>query len=142
MPEVPAVPTNRSILESTKKILGVATEFKAFDLDIITHINSALSTLEQIGVGPAGGFLVEDEQDEWVHLLGGDPRLNQVKSYIYLRVRLIFDPPATSFAIDAIKEQIKEMEWRLQVVADPIEIVLPENDSVFGYPLILDGGGA
>lgn len=117
---------NSSILESTKKILGVASEFKAFDLDIITHINSALSTLEQIGVGPAGGFFVEDDIAEWGDLLGTDPRLNQVRSYVYLRVRLLFDPPATSFAIDAIKEQIKEMEWRLQVVMDPILVTVPD----------------
>jgi len=111
---------NESILTSTKKILGMAPEFKAYDLDVITHINSVLSTLEQIGVGPAGGFFIEDETAKWGDLLGSDPRLNMVKSYVFLRVRLLFDPPGTSFAIASLEKQAEQMEWRLQVASDPI----------------------
>lgn len=126
---------NDSILDSTKKILGMAPEFKAFDLDILTHINSVFSDLEQIGVGPAGGFFIEDENAVWGDLLGTDPRLNRVKSYVFLRVRLLFDPPATSFAIASLEKQAEQMEWRLQVATDPVLVVVPDLDSA-----ILDGG--
>lgn len=117
---------NESILNSTKKILGMDAEFKAFDLDVITHINSVLSDLEQIGVGPAGGFFIEDETAKWGDLLGSDPRLNAVKSYVFLRVRLLFDPPGTSFAIASLEKQAEKMEWRLQVATDPIMITIPD----------------
>lgn len=127
--------TNDSILDSTKKILGMAPEFKAFDLDILTHINSVFSDLEQIGVGPAGGFFIEDETALWGDLLGTDPRLNRVKSYVFLRVRLLFDPPATSFAIASLEKQAEQMEWRLQVATDPVLVIVPDLDSA-----ILDGG--
>jgi hypothetical protein len=105
-----------SILETTKKNLGIAPEYKAFDLDIITHINSALSVLEQIGVGPVGGLFITDETETWDHLLGSDPRLNAVKTLVYLKVRLIFDPPATSFVIAAFEKQIEELTWRVNMV--------------------------
>ena len=107
-----------SILNSTKKILGLSEEYDVFDLDVITHINSVFSTLEQLGVGPAGGFMIEGDTETWASFFGPDPRLNAVKSYVYLRVRLLFDPPATSFAVSAMQEQIKELEWRLNVAAD------------------------
>ena len=110
---------SQRILVSTKKILGIQPDYLAFDLDVITHINSAFSTLQQLGVGPAQGFAIEDDTAEWGDFLGHDPRLNQVKTYVYLRVRLLFDPPTTSFAIDAMEKQVKEMEWRLQVLMDP-----------------------
>lgn len=122
-----------SILKGTKKILGLAEDYDAFDLDVITHINSAFSTLAQLGVGPAEGFVLEDDTTKWVELLGSDPRLNVVKSYVYLRVRLLFDPPSTSFAIASFKEQIQEMEWRLQVTVDPYPVELPsENSNLVG----------
>jgi hypothetical protein len=110
---------NQSILQSTKKNLGVAPEYQAFDLDIITYINAALSTLEQLGVGPVGGFAIQDEMAEWGDLLGGDPRLNNVPTYVFLRAKLLFDPPQTSFHLTAIEKQIEQMEWRLSVLTDP-----------------------
>lgn len=116
---------NNSILDSTKKILGIAPEYQAFDLDVLTHINSVFSTLEQLGVGPEGGFFIEDAETTWEAFLGTDPRLNMVKSYMYLRVRLLFDPPPTSFAITSLEEQAKQMEWRLQVFADPVIVEVP-----------------
>ena len=109
---------SESILDSTKKILGIDADYTAFDMDIILHINSALATLNQLGVGPEEGFFIEDSSAEWGDLLGDDPRLNQVKSYIYLKVRVVFDPPASSFVLTALNEQIKEHEWRINVVRE------------------------
>ena len=104
-----------SILTSTKKILGIAETYTAFDLDIITHINLAFSTLNQLGIGPANGFFIEDASAEWTDIGLSDVILNMVKTYMYLKVRSLFDPPATSFAIEAMNNQIKEQEWRLNV---------------------------
>lgn len=104
-----------SILNSTKKTLGIDPDYGAFDLDILTHINSTLSTLQQLGIGPEAGYMIMDHTSSWTDFLGEDLRLNAVKTYVYLRVRLLFDPPATSFHINAIQEQIKELEWRLNV---------------------------
>ncbi|QAU06721.1 virion structural protein [Gordonia phage Chikenjars] len=106
---------SESILNSTKKILGIDEDYDAFDMDVILHINSALSTLNQLGLGPEEGFMIEDESAEWGDLLEDDMRLNSVKSLVYLKVRLMFDPPTTSFALTAMQEQIRELEWRLNV---------------------------
>lgn len=105
----------QSILLSTKKILGIAPDYDVFDLDILTHINSAFSTLTQLGIGPAEGFMIEDAEPKWGDFFGDVPDLqfNAVKTYVYLRVRQVFDPPTTSYAISAFNEQIKELEWRL-----------------------------
>ena len=108
-----------SILNSTKKILGIAAEYKAFDLDIITHINSVFATLQQLGVGPVEGFMIEDEHPEWDTFLGGNVPLNQVKTYMFMRTKLVFDPPPNSFGISSMNDQIKEMEWRMMVLVDP-----------------------
>lgn len=106
---------SESILTSTKKILGIEENYTAFDLDIITHINSALTTLTQLGVGPEEGFMIEDAEPTWDTFLGTDPRLNSVKQYVYLKVRLVFDPPQSGYAITAMEKQIQEHEWRLNV---------------------------
>lgn len=109
-----------SILISTKKVLGIAEDYTAFDLDIITHINTVFSTLAQLGVGPSEGFMIEDDSAMWSDFVTNvaqidDMQFNAIKSYIYLRVRLLFDPPATSYLIEAFERQIKELEWRLNV---------------------------
>lgn len=104
-----------SILDSTKKILGIEPDYTAFDQDITMHINSVFATLNQLGIGPNNGFAIEDADSEWEDFLGDDPRLNSVKTYIYLRVRLLFDPPSTSFLLNSMKEQLQEIEWRLNV---------------------------
>ena len=104
-----------SILDSTKKILGIEADYPAFDVDIIMHINSALATLTQLGVGPDEGYMIEDSDAEWGDFLDGDPRLNPVKSYVFLKTRVVFDPPTTSFVLSALQEQIKEHEWRINV---------------------------
>lgn len=102
-----------SILRTTKKILGLAPEYTEFDLDIITHINAAFSTLSQIGV--IDGFFVETDAEKWSDLEIDNSWLSQVRTYIYLKVRLIFDPPATSFVLESMNKQIAEAEWRLNV---------------------------
>jgi hypothetical protein len=105
-----------SILTSVKKVLGIAPEYLVFDQDVIIHINTALSTLTQLGVGPATGFTVDDVDDEWDDFVDpADHQYNAVKSYVFLRVRMLFDPPQTSYLINAQTDQIKELEWRLNV---------------------------
>lgn len=111
-----------SILTSIKKLLGITEEYTQFDTDIIMHINSVFSTLTQLGVGPAAGFMIEDDGAIWSeYLTPSDPRLNFVKTYIYLKVRLVFDPPQSSAVIDAINRNISELEWRINVAVDPGE---------------------
>lgn len=114
-----------SILESTKKVLNLSTDYDVFDQDVIMHINSALGTLNQLGIGPSQGFMIENDNATWTAFLEGDLRLNSVKTYVYLRVRLLFDPPGTSFAIAAIQDQIKELEWRLNAQRESDKWVSP-----------------
>lgn len=122
-----------SILTSTKKILGIEADYTAFDPDIIMHINSVFSTLTQLGVGPETGFMIEDATPTWEDLLGTDPRLNAVKQYVFLRVKMVFDPPQSSYAVAAMNDQIKEHEWRLNVQVehtiwtDPFPPVVPDE---------------
>jgi hypothetical protein len=115
-----------SILISTKKILGIDADYTVFDVDIITHINTAFATLNQLGIGPYDGFVIFDDQETWDLFLDNDPRLNGVKSYVYLRVRLLFDPPTTSYLITSMDEQRKELEWRLNVVREYDQSTHPE----------------
>ena len=105
----------QSILNSTKKILGIAADYTAFDEDIITHINTAFSTLAQLGVGPVTGFQIEDDEAEWDEFIVQDYQYNSVRSYVFLKVRMLFDPPTTSYTISAMERQIQELEWRLNV---------------------------
>lgn len=128
-----------SILDSTKKSLNLAADYTAFDEDIIMHINSVFSTLCQLGVGPEVGFMIEDKDTTWDAFLGSDPRWNAVKSYVFLRVKLLFDPPATGFGTEAMKEQIKELEWRLNVQREDSEWVNPDPRAVL-YQGVVDGG--
>lgn len=102
-----------SILTSTKKILGIQEDYTAFDLDIITHINSTFSILNQLGVGPSDGFYIEDNSDLWTELGLPENQIRMIRTYMYLKVRMLFDPPTTSFAIEAMNKQIDEHEARL-----------------------------
>ena len=106
---------NTSILTSTKKILGIEEDYIAFDEDIMMHINSVFVTLNQLGIGPENGYAIMDDTATWDLFLGNDLHLNSVKTYVYLRVRILFDPPTTSYLIASMKEQIQELEWRLNV---------------------------
>lgn len=114
-----------SILQKTKKALNIPGELDVFDPEIIIHINSVFSTLQQLGIGPVQGFQIEDDQVEWSAFLADDLVLNNVKTYMYLRVRVLFDPPTTSFLMDAMKEQIKELEWRINVHREGLTWVDP-----------------
>jgi hypothetical protein len=102
-----------SILISTKKILGVGPDYTAFDADIITHINSTFSIIHQMGVGPVDGFMIEDDSAVWADLEMQQSQLNLLRTYVYLRVRMLFDPPTTSFLIEATNKQLQEYEYRL-----------------------------
>ena len=110
-----------SILTSIKKLLGIDEDYKHFDQDLIMHINSVLMILTQLGVSPSTGFSIVDETATWEDFLGIDPRFKSVKSYIYLKVRLLFDPPQSSALIESTNKLISELEWRLFVAADPVE---------------------
>jgi hypothetical protein len=107
-----------SILTSTKKVLGLSEDYTVFDLDVLTQVNTAFSVLLQIGIGPDEGFYVEDEMTNWSDFAVPQRQLNVVKTYVFLKTRLLFDPPTTSFMIAAVNEQIKEYEWRLTVFRD------------------------
>lgn len=107
-----------SILDSIKKILGMPPEYDAFDTDLVIHINSVFGILAQLGVGPEGGFSISDSTTSWKSYLGDSKDLEMVKSYIALKVRLVFDPPTVGSVMDAMKEQIREFEWRLNVQVD------------------------
>lgn len=107
-----------SILTSIKKLLGIASEFTEFDADIIMHINTVLMVLTQLGIGPSEGFVIEDDMATWYDLIPDYRKHQAVKTYIYLKVKLVFDPPLSAAAITAINEAIKEYEWRLNVSAE------------------------
>ena len=126
-----------SILISIKKLLGITADYTHFDADLIMHINSVFSILTQIGVGPSSGFSIHDEYSVWSDFLEEDPRLEMVKTYMNLKVRLMFDPPDRSVIADAIKRQIDELEFRLQVAA---EEVTNETNVVNGFDFIIDWG--
>ena len=107
-----------SILDSIKKLLGIPSEVTEFDTDILIHINSVFSILTQLGVGPSSGFSIEDSSAEWSDFIGDDARLSDVKSFVYLKTRILFDPPASSAAMDAMNRMASELEWRINVSVD------------------------
>lgn len=106
---------NDSILTSIKKMLGIAEEYTHFDTDIIIHINTVFMTLNQLGVGPSSGFKIEDNSKLWMDYISDDDDLEAVKTYIYLKVKLVFDPPLSSAVMSVIQQSITELEWRLNV---------------------------
>ena len=109
---------NESILISIKKLLGIAADYTAFDADIIMHINSVFMILNQLGVGPDTYFRIEDDLATWDEFITAEDKLDAVKSYIYLKVKLLFDPPLNSAIIEANKQIINELEWRLTIQAE------------------------
>lgn len=105
-----------SILVGVKKVLGIEADQTEFDTDVLMHVNSVFAVLNQLGIGPTEGFVIEDDQATWDQFLGTDLRLSLVKTYTYLKVRLIFDPPTGSYhLVNSLNEQVKELEWRLNV---------------------------
>lgn len=127
-----------SILTSTKKTLGIAEEYTAFDEDIIMHINTVFTTLNQLGIGPAEGYAISDKTPVWANFLGTDLRLNNVKSYMYMRVRLMFDPPSTSYLIASMERQVEQLEWRINTQREAAAWVDPTPTVL--QPNIYDGG--
>lgn len=109
---------NESILTSVKKLLGIPEEYEAYDPDIIVHINTMLTRLYQVGVG-VKGFFITDKSQTWDQFLLDESKFQQAKTYVYLRVKLIFDPPTSGSANEAMKETMRELEWLLFVDADP-----------------------
>lgn len=103
-----------SILDTIKKMLGIESDYTHFDIDIITNINTIFLNLQQIGVGPKSGFSITDNTTKWNDYISLG-NLEAVKTYIYLKVRLLFDPPTNAFLVDAMERQIREIEWRLNV---------------------------
>lgn len=111
------------ILASIKKLLGINEIDTNFDQEIIMHINSVLMVLNQLGVGPKVGFKISNSET-WASFIGDRIDLEMVRSYVYLKVRLLFDPPQNSFLVEAINKQIEEFEWRLQLQVEPYTLTL------------------
>lgn len=108
-----------SILTSIKKLLGIAEDYKHFDMDIIIHINTAFAILSQLGVGPSDGFSIENDFPIWDdYISSDDKRFRMVKTYVYMKVKLVFDPPTNSSHLKALQDAVDEYEWRLNVAAE------------------------
>lgn len=109
-----------SILESIKKLLGITKDYKQFDEDIIMHINTVFLNLTQLGVGPEKGFFIEDGSASWSDFVDLEEfaEMNALKTYMYLKVKLLFDPPLSSAVLQSTNNMISELEWRLNVAAE------------------------
>lgn len=127
-----------SILDDTKKAVGVSVDDTSFDTDIIMHINAVLTVLNQIGIGPPEGLMISDSSTTWYDLIGDDARLNSVMTYVYIRVRMFFDPPQTAHLIAAFENQYKELEYRLSTQRESVAWVDPTPIDIDEE--ILDGG--
>lgn len=131
-----------SILTSVKKVLGLDESYTAFDADVTLFINAALSDLNQLGVGPDDGFAITDATPVWTDFLGSDLRTNQAQTYVFLKVKLMFDPPQSGYAVTAMQEQIKEAGWRLNTRREHIIYTDPETGLPVEQLLVLDGDGS
>ena len=110
-----------SILTSVKKLLGITEEYEHFDQDIIVNINSVFSILKQLGVGPPNGFIIKSNTEKWADFMPEYSRLEAVKSYVHLKVKLLFDPPLSTAVMEAMNRMISELEWRMNLAAEEIE---------------------
>lgn len=108
---------SESILNSIKKLLGIAYNYTAFDDDIMIHINSVFMILNQVGLGPDKGFKITGTNEIWSDYISDDDNLEAIKTYIYLKVKIVFDPPLNSTVMEAHKQYISELEWRLNIQA-------------------------
>lgn len=111
-------PAESSILDDTKKALGIAAEYTPFDDQLIMHVNSVFSDLHQLAVGPPECFFIEDKDNKWSEFTGDRTDIFSVKSYMYLRIRLLWDQPGTSFAIASLERQAEEALWRLNITSE------------------------
>ena len=107
-----------SILTSIKKLLGIPEDYEHYDADIIMHINSVFMILNQLGVGPSNGFSITDKTAVWSNFISANDNLEAVKSYVYMKVRLLFDPPLSSAVMECMNRMISELEWRLNSEAE------------------------
>lgn len=131
---------DESILNETKKSLGVAEDVTAFDPEIRMHLNSALARLNQLGIGPEGGFEVETADQQWDDFLSSNLKLSSVKTYVYLSVRLKFDPPSNSWTATQFKEELEKLEWTINETRED-DIPIPTTpDDEEEEELVLDGG--
>lgn len=115
-----------SILLTVKKMLGIAEEYHAFDLDIILNINSVFLNLNQLGVGPITPYQITGDEETWEDFYGDDP-IPGLQTYVYLKVRLAFDPPTNSFLVTNVEKQIAELEWRLNIQMETSASSLDES---------------
>ena len=109
-----------SILKTIKQLIGCPDDFEQFDLDLTIHINSAFATLTQLGVGPKEGYRITGPDNVWSEFDEDAQKIGLVKDYVYIKTRLLFDPPTSGSLMDSFKEQLKEMEWRLYIMYYPI----------------------
>lgn len=107
-----------SILLSIKKLLGISKECIDFDTDIIIHINTTLMNLDQLGIEISKSFSVKDNKQTWSEIITEQERIDSIITYVYLKVKLVFDPPLSSAVMEANKQSINELEWRLTVQVD------------------------
>jgi len=121
-----------SILLSIKRLLGVSEDCEHFDDEIIMHINSVLVILNQLGVGPPGGFIVTDTRQTWSMFVPNRTDIEFIKTYVFMKVKLIFDPPQSSSAIESMNRVISELEWRINVAVDPGETTEGEEEETNG----------
>ena len=106
---------NESILITIKKMLGPSYDEESFDTDIIIHINSCFTTLRQLGIGPSNGYRITTKDQVWSEFIKNEEMLDSVKTYIYIKTKLVFDPPTNSSLLNAFEKQYKELEWRLNI---------------------------
>lgn len=127
------------ILTDIKQLLGIGPDDKSFDLEITMHINSVITILTQLGVGPEEGFVIESATP-WTEFIGTRKDLEIVRSFIYLKVRLLFDPPQNSFLVTSIVDQAKEYAWRIEVQVPPVveEIIIDESDEFYEDDLYIE----
>lgn len=118
-----------SILLSVKKALGIDSECTDFDTELIMHINTVLSTLTQIGVGSEDGFVISGAEEKWSDFVADELKWSQIRTYVYTKVRLIFDPPQGTAVVEAMNKVANELEWRLYVIADNLRKEKEENQN-------------
>ena len=107
-----------NILDSIKKLLGIPEDYTAFDQDIMIHINSVFMILSELGVGPSNGYSLKDGTEKWGDFISDDKNLEGIKTYVYMKVKTIFDPPLNSAVLASMKELISEFEWRINNEAE------------------------
>ena len=131
---------NQSILANTKKSLQLDPSYTAYDEQIILLINSAFSTLNQMGIGPVNGFAIEDDTAVWSSFFGTNLKFGSVKTFVYLSVRLIFDNASmTSFVMDAMRKERDEIGWRLNVVREETEWIDPDPEPILPGNILYGG---